>query len=580
MKKNIHFSVSLVLLKALFVSVLCFAAIATHAATLSLSPSTGVYTAGQNFSARVIVNTSGKTINAAEGTLSFNPSELSVVSVRKGNIFNLWTSEPSFSNTTGTITFSGGATPPGYTGTAGTALTVTFRVKNAGNPKVNFKNGAVLAADGKGTNVLTSMNGGNYTIAAAEVVPEPETIEYIAPANTPARPEITSDTQNDPQKWYADTTAILHWTLPSDVVAVRTLLDQNSGTIPTKVYDTPMDTITLEDLDEGIQYFHLQFKNADGWGRVAHYRLAIDTKDPTAFHVSLPENADLSNPKQTLIVEAEDGTSPVVRFLVQVDDAEPFEYIDEHASGTIALPPLDPGHHTLVIEAFDASGNSIVDTFSFTILAFDKPQFTEYPSEITQDVIPVIKGITRPNAKVTVRVQKLGSDVQETKLQSSDSGEFIFIPEGRFSLGVYELSAVAIDQQGAQSDVSEVIRIAVQQPGYVRIGSFMVSVLSVIIPLLALLGLLFLGFWFMVFRFRKMRKGVATESAEAFVMLKKEFKELRDTLAAEVVTLQNTRKTKKMTKAETQLVNTMQKELADSEAKVAKEISDIEDIVD
>lgn len=568
------------LLKTLALLVLVFGAFTASAATLSVSPATGVYTAGQTFTARVVVNTSGDTINAAEGTLSFNPAELSVVGISKGSIFNLWTADPSFSNSAGTITFSGGATPPGYKGSSGTALTITFRVKNAGNPRVTFRNGAVLAADGRGTNVLTSMSGGNYTIAAAEVVPEPETIEYVAPANTPDRPNVSSATHPDATAWYTNKTAELSWSVPTGVTALRTLLDGNSGSIPTRVYDSPMSSITLEDLDEGVQYFHLQFQNADGWGRVAHYRLAVDSEDPTAFDLSLPEGADLSNPIQSLVATVEDETSTITRYLVQVNNAEPYEYIDEHASGTIQLQALEPGHHTVVVEAFDAAGNSIIDSLSFGILAFDKPQFTEVPSEVTEDVIPVIKGITRPDSTVELTVQKLGADAQTITFTSNESGEFVYIPEGRFSLGVYEFSAVAIDQYGAKSEVSEKVRVAVQEPGYIRLGSLMVSALSVFIPLTALIVLAVFGLWFLLVRLRKLRRGVARESSEALDVLREEFGQLRAALAQQTELLKSSRKTKKLTKAEQKLVETIEQELADSEAKVAKEVSDVEEIVE
>ena len=64
---------------------------AAEAATLSVSPGTGVYTSNSTFTVRVVVNSGGKPINAAEGTLTFNPSELSVVSAsRSTSIFNLW----------------------------------------------------------------------------------------------------------------------------------------------------------------------------------------------------------------------------------------------------------------------------------------------------------------------------------------------------------------------------------------------------------------------------------------------------------------------------------------------------------
>ncbi len=576
---------SLIAIKITLIALFVLCGASAHAATLSLAPGTGVYTAGSTFTARVVVNTSGEPINAADGTLSFNPREISVIGVSKGSIFNLWTAEPSYSNANGTITFSGGS-PTGYTGSNGTVISVTFKANSAGSPKVSFTNGSVLAADGKGTNVLTSMNGGAYTISAADVVPEPETIEYIAPANTPGAPQIQSETHPDSAAWYTQKTASLSWTVPEGVTAVRTLLDENSGSIPTKVYDTPIRDITLEDLDEGVSYFHMQFKNAEGWGKVAHYRLAVDTEKPAMFEIALPEAADLSSPVQTLVLKTEDATSLVRRFLVQLDGKEPYEFIDETGSSTLMLPALEPGHHTAIIEAFDEAGNSIISTFSFGILAFDKPQFTEYPTEINEQVIPVIKGITRPNAKVKVTLTQTGlgvstaSAAREFEVTSSESGEFVFIPDGRLSLGVYELTAVAIDQYGAQSDVSDPIRIAVQQPGFIRLGGFLVSVLSVVVPLAALCAVLFLGGVILLARIRSLKKGVSKEAQEALSMLASEFQKLQKELGSQKAQLEGARKTKKLTKAEAALFESLTQALAVSQKRVEKEIGDVEDLVD
>ena len=93
---------------------------AQSSGTLLLSPSTGVYQANSVFTVRVVVNTGGQSINAAEGKLQFDNQKLSVVNLSQaGSIFNLWTTEPEFSNSAGTITFGGGS-PKGYTGSAGT----------------------------------------------------------------------------------------------------------------------------------------------------------------------------------------------------------------------------------------------------------------------------------------------------------------------------------------------------------------------------------------------------------------------------------------------------------------------------
>jgi hypothetical protein len=357
-------------------------------------------------------------------------------------------------------------------------------------------------------------------------------------------------------------------------------LDGQPGSIPTKVYDNPISDISLNDLEEGVQYFHVQFKNADGWGKVTHFRLAVDTEKPTTIDISLPENADLINPQQTLQVDVKDATTLVNRYKVKLDATEPFELIDESASGTIPLPALLPGYHTVIIEAFDQAGNSIVGMFSFTISSFDRPLFTEYPTEISEQVIPVIKGTTRPRATVEVMVTKLGSEPTTYRVTAGEDGEFIFIPESRFALGVYELSARATDSFGARSELSDPIRIAVQQPGFIRIGSLLVSVLSVLMPLLVLLALLLFGLWYLLVYARRFRTEVRVESIEALQILRREFADLQTILMRQSRMMGESRRTKKLTKAEASMVDLFGTALRNSQQNVEREILDITELTD
>ncbi|MEZ4104338.1 MAG: cohesin domain-containing protein [Candidatus Paceibacterota bacterium] len=124
------------------VSIVVFFPVTINAATLSVTPSTGVYQINKLFTASITVNTGGKSINAAEGTLKFNPQHLSVVSIDKSaSIFNLWVTEPTFSNSAGTITFSGGK-PSGYSGASGNIFNVTFKTLSANSAKVSFGDGS------------------------------------------------------------------------------------------------------------------------------------------------------------------------------------------------------------------------------------------------------------------------------------------------------------------------------------------------------------------------------------------------------------------------------------------------------
>lgn len=548
----------------------------TFAASLSISPATGVYSTGKTFTVTVAVNSAGQPINASDGTITFNPRELTVVAAsRSASIFSLWTTEPSFSNTAGTINFSGGS-PSGYNGAFGNVLTVTFRTLTSGTAKVSLTGASVLAADGKGTNVLTNMNGGTYTMSAVESQPAPEVIiEYVAPANTPGAPQITSTTNADQTKWSKETTANLAWSLPSDIIAIRTSLDDKASAIPTKVYDSPIKNISLTDLAQGVSYFHIQFKNKDGWGKIANYRLAIDSNKPESFEISLPENADLSNSNQNLILKAVDKTSPVNKFKVQLDGAEAFEFIATSSTSTLPLNNLKPGYHTVVIEAFDSAGNSLINSFSFTISSFEKPVIKDYPQNLTEGVIPVIKGTTRPNSTIDIKVIDQNGVETHTTTNSDAEGKFNYIPDTSFTKGVYTITASAVDSNGAHSEESDSVKIIVEVPGYIKIGTFLINILSIVIPLFALVVL---GWLLLMVSIRKlfvMKKKTVIEANEALEILAKEFVTINTVLKEHEADLLSSRKTQKLTQAEEALITSVKQALNSAQTKVQKEITDV-----
>lgn len=580
-------------MKSFFVQILCISVVTisffiaenAYAATLHVNPNTGVYTVGNPFTIHVLINTDGKMVNAADGALSFNPRELQVLSASRGSsIFNLWTEEPVFSNSGGTVTFGGGS-PTGYKGTSGNVITVTFKALGAGTPKVTFKSGSVLAADGLGTNVLTGMSGGTFTIAAASQAPEPE---YIAPANTPSAPKVTSVSHPDPSQWYTEKNVELSWILPADVTAVRTLLDSNSGTVPTIVYDERITKKSIEDLDEGVSYFHIQFKNKDGWGKITHYRLAVDSQVPSPFTITVESIKTEAGTEQVVLFEIEDD-SPVTKYKIQIDGNEPFDYEDKKETKRYALKALPPGHHTIIIEAFDSAGNSVSATHSFTVEAFEKPVFTDYPERINTEVIPAIKGTTRPNATVAIEVRRAGDGSVVETAQGSDSndqyaiksdanGNFVYVPNSAFDPGVYVITAIARDASGQFSERSDEVKIIVEKPGYIVFGSLMLNVLSVLVPLVALVILLIFGTWYLWHRLVRWKKKVLKETLEAEESLTVEFTAIVRNLNAKVAELKESRKGK-LTKAETELISQIEADLTLAREKIGKEIEDIEDII-
>ena len=159
-----------------FVLLGSFLSLSAHAATLSLVPASGSFTAGNIFKVNVLVDSQNVAVNDADVTIDFPSEFLEVLSVDKSSsIFPLWVEGPSFSNGAGTITFDGGVPTPGFTGTAGKILTIVFEVKKPGLASVIFSSAMVRANDGYGTDVFTGSIPASFTLTEATPASAPAT---------------------------------------------------------------------------------------------------------------------------------------------------------------------------------------------------------------------------------------------------------------------------------------------------------------------------------------------------------------------------------------------------------------------
>ncbi len=153
-----------------------FSGKAEAASNLSLTPASGSYIIGANFSVDVTVNTNGGSINAIEAGLTFDKDKISISSIDTSeSILKIWVEYPSYSNSTGTIHFTGGIPSPGFSGTA-TVFTINFKANATGIAAASFNSGAkILLNDGNGTESAGESFGGSY-----EIKPAPATVTCSA----------------------------------------------------------------------------------------------------------------------------------------------------------------------------------------------------------------------------------------------------------------------------------------------------------------------------------------------------------------------------------------------------------------
>lgn len=343
---------------------------AALAAEVQLSPSTGSYGNGQTFSVTVRADPEGQSINAVEASLTFDTSQLSVVSIAKtGSVFSLWTTEPTFSNSAGTIEFGGGSPTP--FSSISTIAVITFRAVSEGTASVDFQNASALAADGLGTDVLSGTVGGTYTLTAQATAPEPtptptpeaedDDNAAIAFGEPPRAPVVGSKTFLDPDVWYATSSGLFTWELPFDITAVALTVSTSSDTTPdheTDVYDPPIEEIMLtdDDLGDGRQYFHIQFENQVGWGTVLHRQILVDATPPEEFEIKV-RPGDTQDAFPLLQFEAQDETSGVEKYELTISDGEPVEVTPAEARVGYLLSNLVNGTYTVRVTAYDRAGN-------------------------------------------------------------------------------------------------------------------------------------------------------------------------------------------------------------------------------
>ena len=386
-----------------FAFALCFLVFAGRqlsAAELRVSPASVGIAEQESTQIIVAVTSADQEVNAAESTITFPAPLLEVEAVSQTGIFSHWAVVPTIDNTAGTVTFAGGLPTPGFQGLDGTIITLTVKGKTAGAGQICPTLSRVLANDSLGTNVLTATSCSTVT---------------VTPGLTPGTPTITSSTHPDESAWYANADAEFSWTTFPQVTGSSYSIDQNATTDPDETSEGIEHTASATGLADGIWYFHVRLENQFGWGQSAHYRVQIDTTDPTGS-ASIVGGTPTEDTTPQLQVDASDQTSGIASIEVIIDGNN----LGAFALGQLQplqLPQISVGDHTIFVIVKDAAGNSISIPVKLTIKA---PSVIKQITNTITDVIPqpikdVVKNITKPIADVVDDLKNNPQVVEDTK---------------------------------------------------------------------------------------------------------------------------------------------------------------------
>ncbi len=344
--------------------------VASFAADLGFSPGSASYKVGDTISIDVVLTNNNQSINAVSGKISFSKDFLSISSISKdGSVIKYWTNEPAFSNGSGTINLEGIIPNPGFSGSRAKIITIRFIAKAKGSPRIFFTNGSVLANDGLATEVLGSFNDANLSITEktdatpATVIQKPsnqqDNISNIPIYTTPTTsltPLITSTTHPDQNAWYSNKQAIFNWNIIKEISSLKLSYDNNPEGIPVNVYTPAIISKTLNNLEDGSYYLHLQFKSGNTWGDISTYKFQIDTTPPDAF---IPKISYTKDGVPELNFNSKDSGSGIDYYEISIDGKNPI-IINVNESGVpYVLPKNTEGSHIVVVSAVDRAGNAV-----------------------------------------------------------------------------------------------------------------------------------------------------------------------------------------------------------------------------
>lgn len=572
-------------------------------ASLFFTPSVGTYVIGDKFTISVKAFVGGANINAAEGLIAFDRNYLEVAGVSDaGSIFSLWTTQPSFSNSAGTISFGGGIQAPGFSGQQGKVMSITFRAKAVGSGLVRFSSGAILSNDGKGSNILESMGSANFTIAAKETVAAAAesaasstaaasakkagavtNIEPIDSLDTEAtdeyiKPYIASVTNPDQNAWSNNNDIQLQWEVPKNATGLSWALTRDFKTDPESKPQALIGNKAFENVEDGMWFFHLKFYDGKKWGTVGRFRLLVDTSRPSPLVITVRQNDANSLPK--LLFKTTDNTSGVDHYEVFVNSFEDKEFSlpEDQAQDQLAvqLTNLEYGKHTALIKVVDKAGNETVSTTEFEVQPIEAPVIKNYAKEIKVSDQFFVSGTSLPEVAINVYIQSEGNKVTSAAVRSDVNGNWFYLGEPKLPNGRYVVWVEAENSLGLKSMPSEKVSFLVTPPVFAVIGNFVINYFTVLVSLLFMIILIAILLYFII---NMIRKRLKKETVEVEVVLQQNLANLKKIVDDEVAKLSKLAPQPAAVKEGKKMKDAFGQQIDQARKKIMKEIKDVEAIL-
>ena len=216
----------------------------------------------------------------------------------------------------------------------------------------------------------------------------------------------------------------------------------------------------------------------------------------------------------------------------------------------------------------------------FVIKPLQPPIIMEYPKQLPSGEPLVVKGTTKyPDAQTTVWFKRENDEAKSQTVRNDDKGNFTLVAEAKLEDGIYKVWAETVDIRGAQSAHSEKVTVSVERPVFLKIGSWAISLLAVIVPLAALAFVFLFMIWRGWNKFQSLRRHIRKETREASLAVTNSFNLLKENIQEAIRILEKINTKRELTKEEEKILKQFKRDIEDAEKFIKKEVDDVVKLV-
>lgn len=346
---------------------------------------------GEDMIFNVSIDNEDFSVTAFEGRINFDSEKVELLEINhNSSVVDYWIIEPVVEDD-GVILFNGALEEDGY------LFSIKFKAIDSGVFLINIPDGNVIIKQ--------------EDIYNLENISSNELIINISEEEQKESFKINSPTHPDEDKWYSENVVVYEWFLPKGVEAVKLLIDENEFSWPSVEYVPPIESKEIE-LDDGIWYFHLRYKDSSGWSDVQTRKVMIDSQKPDDFSFDFNNN-------ETLSFVSYDNGSGIQGYEIYIPSENYTFFTNVETS---KFPFLKPGEYSIIVKAIDKAGNYVESVSNLMVPFLESPTITRFYLYNNERLI--IKGESYARTKNIISIE--GEKTYNGLAKVGKDGVFVF----------------------------------------------------------------------------------------------------------------------------------------------------------